>query len=801
MKKKSDVFKWNILKIYGIVTAIIMYVVIAVIPPQTSLAMGNYSSAKKEEIVAGENIYAAVSYGFDCCARSDRYNTFTARINNSGEEFFGKVQYIVNSYAIDNVMYQKKITIDNNSTETVNIAIPLNVSNDKVLFRIVDDNDKTIVEKEIILTVNYSSGVAFTGVITENSTDLLYMDSEESKLFYLDKSMLPDDHNGLDALDIIIIDKDYISQLSKKQLEEIGEWVKEGGSFVLGAGEQEYEGAYELLENEFLVSKEDMYETKIHIENVEKKNNAYIQKNIEHMNSDNMNIGFVYAQSDTEITKRSIDFEKGNIQVFETEINVPFNKVERVGGKIRNNIIDSLSLERSKRIKNEYSGYYSPSIFSGLGNGGDSTPSVLGYGILLSIYIAIIGPVLYILLKKKDKRGHIWFYIPLCSLLFTIIIYCAGSKTRVKEPYAGYFSTIFLTDNYDWEEAVFSITSPYKKSCFLNLNKNHNISVSENYNKKYNMINNTYYDTLIESDEENMQIEMINNGVFKPTYFDSKTRIDEKGNIDAQISVKNYKLTGNVTNNFDYDIKNASVLSGGMLMYIGDIKKGETVFADDKISYRMNSGECIYLGTILNDITGYSERKSSFESMRMYSLICYYLEQKLIYNDNFSYVIGFTDCTSSGSVINEIGYNAYGTNMVIQQFDNDFTDEEGIWIPSIDIYCEDINELNRYMEGENAVYEYTFNSEEKIKSIEYSSELNSEVGYKNSFSYDGKICFYNNNTGEYDLIFDSITKGSISELAPYIDENNKLIIKYTSYNAEDINAHMLPYLSAIKEEN
>lgn len=61
-------------------------------------------------------------------------------------------------------------------------------------------------------------------------------------------------------------------------------------------------------------------------------------------------------------------------------------------------------------------------------------PKILFYAGILILYIVLIGPVAYFLLKKLDKMSWMWGYIPIMAVLFSAIIMGFNAGTKVTEP-------------------------------------------------------------------------------------------------------------------------------------------------------------------------------------------------------------------------------------------------------------------------------------------------------------------------------------------------------------------------------
>ena len=50
----------------------------------------------------------------------------------------------------------------------------------------------------------------------------------------------------------------------------------------------------------------------------------------------------------------------------------------------------------------------------------------------VAIYVVVIGPVLYIILKKKDKREFAWIAVPAISAVFMLIIFVLSMNSQYK---------------------------------------------------------------------------------------------------------------------------------------------------------------------------------------------------------------------------------------------------------------------------------------------------------------------------------------------------------------------------------
>lgn len=75
-------------------------------------------------------------------------------------------------------------------------------------------------------------------------------------------------------------------------------------------------------------------------------------------------------------------------------------------------------------------GYYPSLAASVLRAPGLRAPSSLGVGLFLTVYLALLAPVNYIVLKKLDRREWTWLTVPALVLLFTVGAYGFGYSSK-----------------------------------------------------------------------------------------------------------------------------------------------------------------------------------------------------------------------------------------------------------------------------------------------------------------------------------------------------------------------------------
>lgn len=224
------------------------------------------------------------------------------------------------------------------------------------------------------------------------------------------------------------------------------------------------------------------------------------------------------------------------------------------------------------------------------------TPSVLLFGTVLAAYVILVGPVLYLILKKKGNREKIWVSIPIVALAFTGVIYMLGTFYRVRKPMVNTF-TVFKVDNDTKRENVYAnIICPKAKQYSIMLNKSYTDIGYDPYYYNYSLFGNASendeFDYMFCKKNGGLELTMNNNTAFSETYF-TATRVLENdiGSVDLDLHCYTDGFEGTATNNTNYDLEDVVITFENHYYQAGDIRKGETVSVDkEKIIYAYSYG-------------------------------------------------------------------------------------------------------------------------------------------------------------------------------------------------------------------
>ena len=359
-------------------------------------------------------------------------------ITNEGEEFNGEIQInvLVANYSNvkEYVTYEIPINLPKGTTKKVTMNInPLTLQ--KYFYVTLVSNSKEVAKK-IIYATPFEPERGFIGVLSDDIESLNYLknikiDIEKTqvvgnRLVELNTDNFPSDISIFDSFDLIIINDFDTSKLNDNQKESLKEWVLEGGVLVLGTGvnsSKVLKGFY----NEFINIKDKGIISINDFSQMESITGKIFETESMDIVDFEIENGKGILFSDDIAISSLVNKNEGSIIIHHFDLGL--NPMADWQGNsslltelYMNNVPDLVEV----LMTNSYRNYdyrlnnYALRLFP---RPSQSLLFIL-VALVIIIYIVASGPILYLILKYKDKREYGWFIIPLIAIVFSSIIYC-----------------------------------------------------------------------------------------------------------------------------------------------------------------------------------------------------------------------------------------------------------------------------------------------------------------------------------------------------------------------------------------
>ncbi|MBE5924486.1 MAG: hypothetical protein E7271_08470 [Lachnospiraceae bacterium] len=707
----------------------------------------------------------------------------------SEEDFSGIIRLMPYAeYGEKFVARGKRVSIAAGETKTFTLTMDTPSSSSAVKLALVNDKDKVIYEERSNLSIQNAGASTYVGVLSDDYSGVGYFNgvsvdvggnSNVMSTIALDKDSFPDNSRVLSPMSYIVVDNFDTSTLSKEQYEALKEWVKNGGVLVLSLGSH-YQNVLSGIGDDFVSGT---------VGNVSNKTltwygveEDYVLENVETVDFV-LNDGEYLTHFVSDNAAATVSYGTGSVVVLSYALSMePFSNYARrtdVTSLMVTNTVNSSLLN----MLNGYSYNRRMNLGEELAkiSGTTKVPSALLYGLLLVTYVVLVGPILYLILKKNNKREKIWLAIPLVSLAFTGVIYLTSFIYRVKKPLVNTFAYIDVTANAAVEDAYVNVICPRAKKYNFTLSDKYSDFTCNTSTYDYSLFGNNSnkdhdYNFMYIDNGSGGEIQFNAGSTFDEYNFGVKRVLDaDMGKFLLDLDCQTGTLSGNVTNNTAYDLKDVVINFENRFYLAGDMKKGETVSINpSKVQQSYGYGFFTQQITYNSNETKQQNINSNIENtldMTAFNQGC---------------VWGTVDSYSS-QVFEGDKYKYSGCAVIIQQYNQSYSDVTGSFCPNINTMMEDVKgdcdtQLGMIYSSE-VVVTYTFASFGDVEVLAIDTS-NVDTSYTIADVY-----AYNYETETYDPIFADSDTLSSGQLKPYI-QGGLLKLKYEKpLDGGDINQY------------
>ncbi|MDR1067512.1 MAG: hypothetical protein LBL35_08825 [Clostridiales bacterium] len=509
---------------------------------------------------------------------SPEYNVYSASLNVApGGESAVEIYAVIN-----NLVKSILITLENEKGEEVfTSSVACEGVNPENYFAgaLTDDHDSLAYLKQLSLNAAYSGS-----------------DRALNKgLVFLDEANFPSTVGELNNFNMIILNDWDTGKLSETKKGALLEWLKTGGTLVIGAGANypktlggigaeffEIESAGEI---EIADLSNDKY--RLALEGAE---TAVFQRFNVKNGSD------VITYSGQSITTMAYNGD-GIIILHPFDLSKePFVKLAG-----RDEFLTSLYAEKlapRRAFKYVYSGAPDFSyIASWLPYMGENKITVIFFTVFA--YAIAIGPIMYLILKKRDARERGFIAIPAIAALTTAAIFVISSDSVYKRPIFNLVSYVSANGDDGRARSFVNVSAPWKGDVNVTLDGSVKPYFQEYYQSYY------YFDSA-SGRRKNPDIKEMTLGeapvvsfyetkVWEAHNFGFETNADVGEGIKADLRIDGKNLKGKLTNSTGRNLKDLIIVVKNCGVAFNDIKNGETVEVDAQLKNVRNAYMNFYL--------------------------------------------------------------------------------------------------------------------------------------------------------------------------------------------------------------
>lgn len=543
-------------------------------------------------------------------------------VENSGEDFTGTVQVILesNDMASGNCAYQTEITLSAQGRKQYTITVPqraVETVRGRGTLNFLDGKGNLV--QSITLTNvfgNTLQGIP-VGILSDQYSGLTYLDaggedfsfpnmSYPLKLLELDESNL---QGYLEGLYFLIIDQFNVASLSQENIQAIQEWVEGGGCLLIGTG------AY----GEQTLSGFDEYFLDVDVLSVSEPP----EENFLTANAGKYGYYYFYDIVDADLSQMAVaELDYHNLHNYYESTEYPFVCSSigdgaaaiffcSLGEKEMQKLEDYMILSIYSEILYQSNSYNQVDWYSNLEYTGqralafiDSRNTDVDFGllkVLIGIYVVVVGPVLYLLLRKCKKSEWYWVGVPVLGLAFIAAVFFLGNGAKVNETRV--YSVTAQRADSSQEDTYFlayhSGTKPWK----VQLEDRYEVagpgwSGYRYYSSSASNVRDYYY--MVDMNSQGLSVGIKPEENFESAFLYAGGKTEAKGSLRAAglmlTSDTGYGtgyygvLEGTVTNDTSCDMDYLAVWADSYIMVFSDVKAGESL----DLRQADEAGRCVY---------------------------------------------------------------------------------------------------------------------------------------------------------------------------------------------------------------
>ncbi len=548
-----------------IILPLILILIVAVCQTSVSFADTTTEAEKEEQFEVSADI----------TSKTDEYFVIDITVTNKKEAFSGYVRLNIEEYSSTPYVEQTFFSISGNDTKTVQMLIPypseFDAANASFEVLILNEKEKVVEEHSLKGKKGFLAGAScVAGVLTSKPYELAYLDgcvfsrnnSSKSSVAETEEiitGMLTDPEYMRDFTFIIIDDYDT-SKLDKESINAIEKWTSEGGILVFGTGSHTetlsgFDEAFTGVEVYKDTAGNTTHESSLEYYMTDE---SMVFANLSLSQDYNLSAGEVYSKV----------YGNGGIVIIPFSLEDDDFEESCAGDIVFSTMPSNVGLGANNIDLPSHTIIEASYMLQGKGR-----LSFWAIGTLIFMYIVLVGPLLYLILKAMNKREYVWFVIPLISLCFVGILFFIGRGfgTNRKQFYnisiakadgSGLqhdFITCFDSGNSDWEAGL-------SKNLLGVVEADTDYSYSD---KKPDLV--------ISRDTKGLKAKMDPDSAFDLFLMKGLSNNTCTGDIETDISFSGVNIVGSVTNNTPYDFERLFINYGSSDIVLKNVKAGQTV--------------------------------------------------------------------------------------------------------------------------------------------------------------------------------------------------------------------------------
>lgn len=188
----------------------------------------------KAEQITSYRIQMNVTVNFGQQLKEGRMANVQISVKNKGKEFDGYLSMEVNGTPTSQkCSYQKEVCVKANQETIYEMVLPTAHSGEMITMKLLDQEWNVLAFQKTMLNLDDDRKCQYIGTLDEKLPYIEVLEKNNLKDIVIDANRFPEEKDGLDTFETILIDYSHISNILLKQYDSLKEWNQNGGTIII----------------------------------------------------------------------------------------------------------------------------------------------------------------------------------------------------------------------------------------------------------------------------------------------------------------------------------------------------------------------------------------------------------------------------------------------------------------------------------------------------------------------------------------------------------------------------------------
>ena len=532
---------------------------------------------------SAQGLSMQVQASFDGYFKFGEWLPVQVELENNGPDLTGEVQVSV-SASQGVVVYAAPVSLPTVSRKRFFLYVLPNNYSQELVVELVNDQGPLISQRISVHpqpNVNYLIGLLAPerGALSLMKGIQFPGNGRSEQIVDLTLQGLPDRPEGLRSFDCLVLDGLDTSTLTQEQAAALETWVQEGGRLVLGTGSQAKQTVAGLPTSllPLIPDGDTQINTLTELADFSGSETIRVPGPFIASTGENQEgIDLVSAEGLPLVRERSVG--KGFVDYVALGLRgAPFDAWSGTTGFWEALVAPSayypewMPPDMSDRQQRSSQMPYALSNMPAL-----DLPSVRGLAILLGIYILLVGPANYLVLRWRKRLHWAWITIPVITAIFSGGAFGMGYIMRGTDLILNKIALIELGPGSSAKVTTYlGLFSPGQQAYEIQVKGGSLLSPIQAYSDPWSSSGVSVGGNMTFVQGEPGEVRGLTVNQWSMQSFMTEGTWEDFGEIHAEIQIGEDGLVGSVRNNTPYDLKDAALVLGDNFTNLGDLAPGE----------------------------------------------------------------------------------------------------------------------------------------------------------------------------------------------------------------------------------